>query len=153
MKKLNTPYNFVEKTEYNIYKNVGRKHKKSSNSLSKALRTYSDWKDYFINKFIRHSKEDYNFMHYLIRYLRIYERLRGIYQDIVVPIYVTMISIYTSIIVSISSSIYFKIWMATFLVIVVIIILMCWLHKVYTRINFYKDCIDIIKKHSKYIDR
>ena len=79
------------------------------------------------------------------RKLRIYQRFREIYISVAIPIYIgivtTEIELYPTEVYPIPLLVVALVVSA----ILIMIVSMFFIHKYNTRINFYKDCINIIK--------
>ncbi len=96
MKKEYTPYNFNKKNEYNTYSQIGVRYRKESNKKRKKECFYFDkfteWEQYFNDKFFKNDSNDYNFMHYLKGMLTMYQKIEDYFKALVIPSYMTLIT-------------------------------------------------------------
>lgn len=146
-----TPYNFDEKLEYKIYDNIGERYKSEFmgkkpiiNEKIPDFDKYSEWKDYFKNKFSKGFSNKGDFKKYLKRRLRIYQRLREVFVSAALPIYIGIMTME----IELFSKEYYptRVLISALVIgaIFILIISIFFVHKYRTRINFFKDCIDLI---------
>lgn len=154
MGRTYTPYNFDEKYEYKIYSQIGvRYHEECSEKKRKKNRKrlsfdkYSDWEKYFLDKFLMSDYNVCNFLHYLKGNLRVYQMSRECIKNLVIPIYVAILTIILTIYSTVPIHVEIKDLIITLFVgtIIIIIVGMFFLYQFGRNINFYKDCIKIIK--------
>lgn len=151
-KKKYTPYNFDEKKEYRIYKNIENKYRKEikgekfkENKESFNFDNYLEWEKYFINKFSMSNNNACNFWHFLNRRLRMYNRCAELYKTVVAPIYIAIVSIIISIF---SSKGYSTLLLTNALLVGIVIILIAVLYSVHVNTAkkyFYEDCMKIVE--------
>lgn len=152
MKKRYTPYNFEEKIEYEIYRKIGSKYylefkhgKKRDNIEHVNFNKYLEWEEYFIKKYSMGYNNECNFLHYLIQNNRMYLQEMEVYKSIMIPLEIAI----TTIIMTIYSSQYSLAVMIGSLTIIMIIIAVFCTYSLFQnqkKADFYKDCINIMKK-------
>lgn len=151
MKKKYTPYNFDKKIEYKIYSKIGESYyNQFKGNKSKKYKRYPDvdkymeWKSYFKNKYSTNAFNDCNFIHYLNRLLRIYQRNLEIYKSVEIPLFISEITIF----MSIYAANHFP--MQTLINVTMLVLILTACIGIYLilgasrKVNFYVDCINVI---------
>lgn len=145
------PYKFNEKKEYKTYLNISKQYikyykGKKINNKYPTLNKYTDWKKYFIKKFLKYFYNHGDFKHYLIAKLRINQRNLEILRAIVVPIYVALITVLLNLSDE-NDPMGLKLFVF-FLIVFMVVFQLCMACKLDRKINFLKDCIDIVANYT-----
>lgn len=151
MRKKYTPYSFHEKTEYKIYARIGKRYQKECLKKNRKNHTqglefdkYSEWEKYFINKFLMSDYNACNFLHYLIGNLRVYQIFEGFIKNLMMPLYVAILTIVMTIYKPSQDELFISLLGGT--IFITIIGMLCSIAFGKT-INFYEDCIKIIENN------
>lgn len=156
MKKKYTPYGFDEKVEYKIYAKIGKRYykeysRKKVRKRSKKIiefNKYIEWENYFAEKFSLSANNECNFYHYLMRELRLQQKLEDVIKTLVIPTYLTLITVMLTI-YSTQNFPFYELCIALILGLVMVLsISMYFLYKYSRRVDFYNDCIKIIEAKS-----
>ncbi len=154
-KKKYTPYNFNEKKEYRIYKNIGKRYRKEyreekikENKKFPCFDKYSEWEKYFIHKFLVSNYNSNNFLHFLNGKYRMFQKEEEYYKILVIPLYIALMTIILTIYSTTNLSVEKLIGTLVFEIIIVIAASIYYLYKIGQKVNFYEDCMKVINDHN-----
>lgn len=145
------PYNFDEKIEYKIYKNIGGRYRREftgkklkTNKKYPDFNTYLEWEMYFKNKFSKGARNDCNFKHYLNKELLMNQRFLEIAKSLAIPVYICEITA----LVTVYSAIDKLNEMSDYVVLIITIFTIIFGFNIIShfdkKVIFLKDCINII---------
>ena len=157
MKNRYNPYNFDIESEFKMYKKIGERDqlfqgkRKKKNARKKhqyvIFSTYNEWKQYVSDKIIDMTENTrINFYYYLRMKMRDSERRKNLVGAVIVPIYMSIISMEVAIYTNEKFNSYFTIFFTGLLAVWTFIILAIRYTKEYTKEKFYTDCMEIAKE-------
>lgn len=148
------PYKFDYSSEFKYYRAVGRNWKKKKDN-KQSCDTYIEWKEYFINKFVKNldvtnsSNNIINFEKYLKKELVSANVYYEAVKVIECPVFITEIAICLEKVLGATTIKAFLIGMIGMLdlLLVTLLIAVILLKKYYEKVCFYEDCIEIIEEY------
>lgn len=149
MKRKFSPYNFDEKHEYEIYSQIGKEYYrkwigKPQKHVCPSFDKYTEWEKYFQQKFWINENNTCNFVHYLKQMLMINKKFEEYFKALVIPCYMTLITITLTVYSSMEISHETLIITLISSLLAVMLICMLFLRLYSNKIQFYRDCINVI---------